>query len=424
MKRTVTEETDEPETDGGSTCSQIWTQRRYILTFMLLLGTANMYIIRTNLSVAIVAMTKDTTTKAEFDWDSKQQGLILSSFFYGYMITQLPGGLLAKRFPAHHMYGAAIGIASILTLLTPLATFNFYAIFAVRVLEGLVLGITYPCVMTLMSKWAPPLERSRMIMTCNSGIYYGTVIAMPGSGLLSDYFGWRSVFYVCGIIGLLWYIAWILFIKETPETDKWITEKEKNYILKSLSSTEQHTKGAIPWCAMITSIPFLAVVSAHIAYTWGIYTLITQMPTFLSDTINLKLSANGFLSCLPYLTTGLLSAPAGLLADLLQKRNILTKTHIRKTFICISHILQCSFMLAAAYLMSPVGSVLCLTIAVGISAFELSGFIVNFLDLAPQFSMILFAMSNTFATIPGIVSPMLTGFIVKNKVRHHREWWY
>lgn len=67
--------------------------------------------------------------------------------------------------------------------------------------------------------------------------------------------------------------------------------------------------------------------------------------------------------------------------------------------------------------MSPVGSVVCITIAVGLGAFAWSGFAVNHLDIAPQHASMLMGISNTFATIPGIVSPVLSGFIVENKVQ-------
>jgi MFS transporter, ACS family, solute carrier family 17 (sodium-dependent inorganic phosphate cotransporter), other len=74
-------------------------------------------------------------------------------------------------------------------------------------------------------------------------------------------------------------------------------------------------------------------------------------------------------------------------------------------------------MMLAAYLLHPVSSMICITVAVGLGAFAWSGFAVNHLDIAPQYASILMGFSNTFATIPGIVSPLLTGFLVRNGVR-------
>lgn len=74
-------------------------------------------------------------------------------------------------------------------------------------------------------------------------------------------------------------------------------------------------------------------------------------------------------------------------------------------------------MLLAAFLLHRVYSVVLLTIGVGIGAFSLSGFTVNHLDIAPNFASILFGISNFFGSIPGIVSPILTGYIVTTPVR-------
>lgn len=91
---------------------KFWKTRRYIVVLMAFLGFFNVYGLRVNLSVAIVAMTEKFNVTLEngtviedqhFDWDSKQQGLILSSFFYGYIWTQLLGGYLGSKFGGHYV---------------------------------------------------------------------------------------------------------------------------------------------------------------------------------------------------------------------------------------------------------------------------------------------------------------------------------
>ena len=79
---------------------------------------------------------------------------------------------------------------------------------------------------------------------------------------------------------------------------------------------------------------------------------------------------------------------------------------------------QAVFMVAAGYVMTKAAAITCLTIAVGIGGFAWSGFSVNHLDIAPQFASILMGLSNTFATLPGILSPALTGAVVTDQVRY------
>ena len=61
--------------------------------------------------------------------------------------------------------------------------------------------MTFPSINTLLGKWAPPLERSRMVTITGSGLFFGNVIAFPLSGVLCQCGfagGWPSVFYLFG----------------------------------------------------------------------------------------------------------------------------------------------------------------------------------------------------------------------------------
>ena len=62
-----------------------------------------------------------------FDWDREQQGTILGAFFWGYVITQIPGGVLAERFGGKLVFGLGILVTSVFTILTPLAARGGYA---------------------------------------------------------------------------------------------------------------------------------------------------------------------------------------------------------------------------------------------------------------------------------------------------------
>jgi MFS transporter, ACS family, solute carrier family 17 (sodium-dependent inorganic phosphate cotransporter), other len=104
------------------------------------------------------------------------------------------------------------------------------------------------------------------------------------------------------------------------------------------------------------------------------------------------------------------------LADWLQVKGILTTVQVRRYFNCYSFLGQMVFMILTAFLLHPTYSVILLTIGVGIGAFSLSGFVINHLDIAPRYASILMGISNTFGSLPGIVSPILTGYIVTTPV--------
>ncbi|XP_004924286.2 sialin isoform X2 [Bombyx mori] len=415
---------DAEQTKDHEMTWRFWRRRRLVVALLAFFGFFNVYALRVNLSVAVVAMTEPVETKLEngtiamipeFDWSTQTKGLVLSSFFYGYLVTQLPGGWLAAKIGGNRVFAIGIGTTSLLTLFTPpLAHTSTALLIAVRVIEGFFEGVTYPCIHAVWARWAPGEERARLATLAFSGSYAGTVVAMPLCSLLAHYTGWPGIFYVFGILGLIWTTVWWIVVKESPEKDPRISAAELKYIQETRGTTL--TDGAKhPWKAMLTSGPVWAIVVAHFSENWGFYTLLTFLPTFMKDVYKFETSATGWLSAIPYLAMAATLQGAGHLADCLLRRGLLSRTNIRKLFNCGAFLSQTVFMIAAAYSTSVVGCVVCLTIAVGLGGFAWSGFSVNHLDIAPPHASVLMGVSNTFATLPGIVSPPLAGSIVLDK---------
>ena len=110
-----------------------------------------------SLSELIIQQTKQSVSSNQFDWTDEQQGIVLGSFFYGYITTQVLGGYLADRFGAKILFGGGVACTSILTILTePIANLGFGWMVALRVLEGVGEGVTYPAISSFWGKWAPP----------------------------------------------------------------------------------------------------------------------------------------------------------------------------------------------------------------------------------------------------------------------------
>lgn len=102
---------------------------------------------------------------------------------------------------------------------------------------------------------------------------------------------------------------------------------------------------------------------------------------------------------------------SGYMADFLSEKGY-PKTAVRKAFYSIAVIIQSICLIAAAFIETPTLKVLFISLGVGVGAFSYTSLIVNPLDLGPIFSPVIVAVGNTGATIPGILSPILTGYIV------------
>ncbi|KOB70962.1 Sodium-dependent phosphate transporter [Operophtera brumata] len=153
---------------------------------MVLLGFMLNYALRVNLTIAIVEMLYDADDnqtavlnvthhsnvtehpehieQTRYHWDMKQKNLLLGCFFWGYVLTELPGGRLAEVIGARRVFGYSTLLASVLTLLTPgAAVAGFGWVVAVRTLLGFLLGATWPAILPMASKWIPPMDRSKFM---------------------------------------------------------------------------------------------------------------------------------------------------------------------------------------------------------------------------------------------------------------------
>jgi len=145
---------------------------------------------------------------------------------------------LAERIGGKIVFGGGVLVTAGLTLLTPVAArWSVYMLIGLRVLEGVALGFTVPSMHALLSRWIPPIERTRAVTFVDAGVPLGSVIGMLLSGVLCDYGfagGWPSVFYVFGAAGCLWSFAWFLLCHNSPSTHPRISVAERQYIERSI----------------------------------------------------------------------------------------------------------------------------------------------------------------------------------------------
>uniref|UniRef100_A0A1B0D7D4 Major facilitator superfamily (MFS) profile domain-containing protein n=1 Tax=Phlebotomus papatasi TaxID=29031 RepID=A0A1B0D7D4_PHLPP len=189
-----------------------------------------------NTPIAIVAMTDAQAANPDFpqyNWTPSTQSYILSSFFWGYLISIFPAGLFARRFGAKTILLIAATGSSCACLLIPLgAQIGDWKLFcALRMLQGLFQGCFNPCLHTLLSVWVPPSERSRLGGLVYAGGYLGNVVTTATSGLIAvSSFGWPGIYYISGSMGLLWGIVYFFTGSSSPEENGYISSREKTYI--------------------------------------------------------------------------------------------------------------------------------------------------------------------------------------------------
>uniref|UniRef100_A0A8C0YEY3 Solute carrier family 17 member 8 n=1 Tax=Cyprinus carpio carpio TaxID=630221 RepID=A0A8C0YEY3_CYPCA len=415
-------------------CGCFGLPKRYIIAILSGLGFCISFGIRCNLGVAIVEMVNNNTVyingtavmqPAQFNWDPETVGLIHGSFFWGYIVTQIPGGFISNKLAANRVFGAAIFLTSVLNMFIPSAARVHYGcVMFVRILQGLVEGVTYPACHGMWSKWAPPLERSRLATTSFCGSYAGAVIAMPLAGVLVQYVGWPSVFYIYGVFGIIWYSFWLLLAYDSPAIHPTISEEERTYIETSIgeganlmSATEKFNT---PWREFFTSMPVYAIIVANFCRSWTFYLLLISQPAYFEEVFGFPISKVGILSAVPHMVMTIIVPIGGQLADFLRSRKILSTTTVRKIMNCGGFGMEATLLLVVGFSHTRAVAISFLILAVGFSGFAISGFNVNHLDIAPRYASILMGISNGVGTLSGMVCPLIVGALTKHKTR--LEW--
>lgn len=301
---------------------------------------------------------------------------------------------------------------------------------------GLGEGTTFPALNAMLAQWTPPEERSVIGSLVFAGAQLGTVFANLLSGLILHSYSWPAVFYVFGGIGVLWFVVWVLICYNNPYEHPFISENEVKYLHERMNE-HTHTKPPpVPWRHMLRSVPLWALMAAQVGHDWGFFTMVTDLPKYMSSVLQYSIKDNALVSSLPYLVMWFCSLASSWLADRIITRGVISRTNVRKIGTTIASLGPGAFIIAASYascdrtlvvamftigmaMMGKQSALSVLRIIIDISLMFISlctsagtfypGMKVNGLDLSPNYSGTLMAMVNGMGAFTGIITPYIVG---------------
>ncbi|XP_055864731.1 sialin-like isoform X1 [Biomphalaria glabrata] len=439
----------------------IFFSHRLLLSCLACLGTLMVYVTRVNLSVAIICMVRSAPAndsldvlnasstgqnnvtsscgsdvvsanagaareRAEFDWDKNTRAQLLAMYFYGYISTQILSGWLASRYGGTRVWAVSMFICALCTLITPVcARTHVYLVYAARVIIGVSSGVSFPCIQAILGRWAPVYEKSKLASIIYAGLSAGNIITFAISGLMCEYGfdnGWGSIFYLSGLFTILWVASWFVLTSDTPAKHRWVSAKERTYIETAIGKGGLTKVRSVPWLKMFKSGPLWAVTTAHFCNNYVNYTLLTLLPTFLKESLNFDIKQNGLLSSLPYISEFLASLCVGYVADTIRQKKIMSTKTVRKSFQFFGFIgtAICTVSVGQMTCEQRHYAVLLLCITTACMSFNRAGYVVNHQDLAPSYAGVLYGITNTAGTLPGMIAPIIAGALTPNKTTE--EW--
>jgi MFS family permease len=429
---------------------------------MVFWGQIQNYMMRVNISIAIVEMVKpysdsnsssvtdshcnitlsngdfnsatynETFVKnnTKFDWSPTMQGFVLGAFYYGYVLTQIIGGRLAEKYGTKKIYGGGLFMTAVITFLLPLAAkLSVHLFIVLRAFQGVCEGVTFPSLHAMTARWIPPLERSSFISRSYFGTVLGTLFTFPMCSAMMESFGWESSFYLVGSITLIWFIFWCLLVFDTPETHPRISTEEKGRIMKALSDSAVSKKAfSVPWRSIFTSVPFIGLLFSDIGNTWGLSTLLKYTPTYMKSVQCVDLKTNGLISGLPFGMRWLGAVILSYIADFVLKRDYMTKTIVRRLFYTFAMIGPAVALCMVAFSPDTLkNNTTYITMLLCAGLFFNGGFcasvLCSYIEMAPNYAGTLLGICNMGSSIVAFIVPMVVGQVLENRsLKLDQQW--
>jgi ACS family sodium-dependent inorganic phosphate cotransporter len=370
---------------------------------------------KVNMSVAIIPMAQ------EFGWSPSVAGLVQSAFFWGYILSQLPGGYLTSKKGGRRIMPAGVAMWSVATAAVPLLAGTVPGLCISRAAVGLGEAVAPSSATDMVSRVVPPQQRSTAVSFVFGGLHVGSILGLLAAPYLITQFGWETVFVTFGAAGL----AWVLWFEQLmagiaardPATAALLTE-DRLAAPAAEAAVDSHgghaagpIAGSVPWRAFLRSRAVRALMFTHFCNNWFHYTMLAWLPTYFVDTMSVDLMHAAQTALFPPLAGIVASSVAGPAADALIGKGLPVAT-VRKLAQNVAFLVPTVCLLAAAQPTDDSNiTVALITAALGISSFSLAGLYCTHQDLSPKYSSAMLGLTNTSGAVPGILGVAFTGYL-------------
>jgi len=345
------------------------------------------YIDRGNLATA-APMIQD-----ELHLSASQLGVLLSAFYYGYVVCMPAMGWLAERYGAKPVLAAGITIWSVATLTTGFAG-SFVTLLVLRVLLGIGESVAFPCASKVL---AHAVEVSRLGVAngiMSFGYLLGPAVGTLLGGYLMTVCGWRPVFIVFGAVSLVWLWPWSRVRISPPAAPKQPTADSQPSFPQILRRREL-------WGASL----------GHFASNYGYYFIVSWLPFYLIKSRGFSMGSMVTIASWAYLLNALSALAMGWLADRWIRAGR-SPTMVYKGIMAANHVAGIACMIGMVMLPAA-GSIAALFVFEIVSGCSYPGlFAIPQILAGPRASARWVGVQNAAGNVAGLIAPAITGVLV------------
>jgi MFS family permease len=264
--------------------------RWYRIGLLLFLIYLVAFIDRSNIGMAAPLMVKS------LGLSSTSIGVLLSSFFWGYVLTQVPGGWIAGRYSAKPVIIWSLVVWGIAAILTGVVH-SYTSLIVVRFIMGLAEGVVWPAFSMLFVNWYPDEERARAVNFSEMSLPISSIVMAPLAGWMIAQWNYQVMFILQGIPPLILAIlfAWLGF--DSPEKDRFLSSEERAFLQQNRSTVVKENGSLLEVLANVRVWVFCLI---YFLWITGMYSFGLWMPSLMKQLSKAGIQSVGWLTAVPF----------------------------------------------------------------------------------------------------------------------------
>jgi len=336
-------------------------------------------------------------------------GWIFSAFRWGYALFQIPGGWFGDKVGPRRALALVVCWWSLFTGLTALA-WSATSLMVCRFFFGVGEAGAFPIATRALSRWTLAEERGFSQGLPHAASRLGAAAGYTLTALLMLHFGWRSPFFLFGLIGLAWVIVWHMYYRDRPAEHAGVNAAELELLQRSAVTAEAR-RGGVPWRLILTNRTVWMLSLMYFCYGYAIDIYLDWFPKYLIDARHVDLKTMGFYASVPWIAGAVANLGGGWLSDRLARRGDLKTA--RRAIVLAGFSIAAVAILAATFaagtkvaVLWSCAAVFGLELTVGV-AWAIP------LDIGGSYAGSIAAIMNTFGNLGSAISPALLGYMVR-----------
>lgn len=319
---------------------------RFAVLAWLCAAAALAYVSRNSIAIA------ESTMRGDLGLTKEQSGWLMSAFFVSYAVFQIPTAWFGQRFGARQALPAFAIAWSVST--AAMAGGWFFMLIVSRFAKGLAQAGLFPVSTGVIANWFPRTGCAFATGALTSFMSVGGAAGAALTGWLVVAIGWRWMFVLYSLPGLIWAAWFWTYFRDSPQEHSSVNDAERQLIegeetadQSSAPAPAQSPAPAVPWLQLVTSPAMWWICSQQFFRAAG-YTFFTSwFATYLQESRGVTITTSGVLTMLPLLAVVAGSLVGGVVSDA-----VLRQTHslrLARQAVAVGSLALCAALTLSAY---------------------------------------------------------------------------